>query len=151
MKQISSFGVKLIGLMISSCGTPRSMVKVTLLWTALSGAKFRQKKCNNKFIVWVSELVDGFRLPLPLTARACRCYRALDPLGDHRTACPRSETLRSRGTHLERAAPRVRREAGARVSTRTLLSELNIPTVHRIENRRIEVIANGLPLWGGIC
>ena len=43
MKQISSFGVKLIGLMISSCGTPRSMVKVTLLWTALSGAKFRQR------------------------------------------------------------------------------------------------------------
>ena len=52
-------------------------------------------------------------------------------------------------TPLERAAARVCREAGARVSTHTLISDLNIPTVHRIDNRRIEVIANGLPLWGG--
>ena len=94
-------------------------------------------------------LLRRLRLPLPLTARACRCRRALDPLGDHRAACPRSGALRSRGTPLERAAARVRREAGARVTTHTLLSDLNIPTVHRIDNRRIEVIANGLPLWGG--
>ena len=94
-------------------------------------------------------LLRRLRLPLPLTARACRCRRALDPLGDHRAACPRSGALRSRGTPLERAAARVCREAGARVTTHTLLSDLNIPTVHRIDNRRIEVIANGLPLWGG--
>jgi len=95
-------------------------------------------------------LLRRFRLLLPLTACACRCRRALDPLGDHRAACPGSGALRSRrGTPLERAATRVCREAGARVTTHILISHLNIPTVHRIENRRVEVIANGVPLWGG--
>ena len=69
-------------------------------------------------------LLRRLRLPLPLTARACRCRRALDPLGDHRAACPRSGALRSRGTPLERAACR---EAGARVATHTLISDLSIP------------------------
>ena len=72
-----------------------------------------------------------------------------NPLGDHRAACPRSGALQSRGTLVERAAARVCREAGARVTTHTLIWELNIPTVHRIDNGRIEVIAHGLPVWGG--
>ena len=50
------------------------------------------------------------------------------------------------GGALERAAARVCREAGARVTTHTLLSDLNVPAVQRLDNRRIEVIANGLPL-----
>jgi hypothetical protein len=41
------------------------------------------------------------------------------------------------------------REAGARVTTHTLLSHLNIPSVSRVDNRRIEVIVNGLPLFQG--
>ena len=94
-------------------------------------------------------LLPRLRLPLPVTARACRCRRAVSPLGDHRAACPRSGALRSRGTPLERAAARVCREAGARVTTHTLISDLNIPTFHRIDNRCIEVIANGSPLWEG--
>ena len=48
-----------------------------------------------------------------------------------------------------RAAARVCREAGARVTTHTLLSDLNVPSVDRFDNRRIEVIANGLPLHHG--
>ena len=36
------------------------------------------------------------RLPLPLSARNCRCRRPLDPLGDHRAACARSGALLSR-------------------------------------------------------
>ena len=71
-------------------------------------------------------LLRRLRLPLPLTARACRCRRALNPLGDHRAACPRSGALRSRGTPLERAAARFCREGGAPVTTHTLLSDLNI-------------------------
>ena len=55
------------------------------------------------------------RLPLPLSARKGR--RPLDPLGDHRAACARSGALRSHGCPLERAAARVCREAGARVTT----------------------------------
>jgi hypothetical protein len=42
-------------------------------------------------------LLRRLRLPLPLTERNCRCRRVLDPLGDHRAACPRSGILRSRG------------------------------------------------------
>ena len=42
-------------------------------------------------------LLRRLRLPLPLSARSCRCRRPLDPLGDHRAACARSGALRSRG------------------------------------------------------
>ena len=80
--------------------------------------------------------------PLLLSARTCRCRRPLDPLGDHRAACSRSGALRSRGCPLERAAARVCREAGARVTTNTLVRDLNV-AVSRFDDRRIEVIANG--------
>ena len=93
-------------------------------------------------------LLRRLRLPLPLDAAACRCRRPVDPLGDHRAACPRSGILRSRGLPLERAAARVCREAGATVACNVLVRDLNIHP-DRLDDRRIEVIANGLPLWGG--
>ena len=43
---------------------------------------------------------------------------------------------------------RICREAGARVKENQFLRDLNV-TVPISDNRRIEVIANGLPLWGG--
>ena len=58
--------------------------------------------------------------------------------------------LRSRGGPLEIAAARVCREAGARVTMRTRITDLNIPAPCRLDERRIEVIANGLPLWNGV-
>ena len=85
------------------------------------------------------------RLPIPLTARHCRCRRTLDTYGDHRAACAQSGILRNRSTPLERAAARMCREAGARVTTNTLLTDLNLDHIHRQDDRRIEVIANGLP------
>ena len=94
-------------------------------------------------------MLRRLRLPLPLTERVCRCRRNLDPLGDHRAACARAGVLRSRGVALEHAAARVCREAGARVTMHTRLANLNIPAVQRIDDRTIEVIANGLPLWHG--
>ena len=42
-------------------------------------------------------LLRRLRLPLPLSARFCRCRRTLDPLGDHRAACAQSGLLRARG------------------------------------------------------
>lgn len=93
-------------------------------------------------------LLRRLRLPLPLSERFCRCRHTLDPFGDHRAACPRSGALRSRAPALERAAARVCREAGARVTTHTLLSDLNL-VVDRLDERRLEVVANGLPLWNG--
>ena len=96
-------------------------------------------------------LLQRLRLPLPLSARTCQCRRPLGPLGDHRAACSRSGALRSRGCPLERAAARVCREPGARVTTNTLVRDLNV-AVSRLDDRRIEVIANGrkgLPLRNG--
>ena len=89
------------------------------------------------------------RLLIPLTASHCRCRRTLDPYGDHRAACAQSGILRSRAGPLEKAAARICREAGARVTTNTLLTDLNIEHSTRPDDRRIEVIANGLTLWGG--
>ena len=94
-------------------------------------------------------LLRRLRRPLPLTNRFCRCRRALDPFGDHRAACAQAGILRSRGGPLERAAARICREAGARVTTNTRIVDLNIDHVDTQDDRRIEVIANGLPLWGG--
>ena len=48
----------------------------------------------------------------------------------------------------ERAAARVCREAGARVASNVLLRDMNsgLPLA---DCRRVEVLANGLPLWQG--
>ena len=91
-------------------------------------------------------MLRRLRLPIPLTARHCRCRRTLDTYGDHRAACAQSGILRNRSTPLERAAARMCREAGARVTTNTLLTDLNLDHIHRQDDRRIEVIANGLPI-----
>ena len=84
-------------------------------------------------------LLRRLRLQLPLVPATCPCRRRLDALGDHRASCPRSGLLRPRAIPLERADARMCREAGATVST----------NVHNQDDRRIEVIANGLLLWGG--
>ena len=93
-------------------------------------------------------LLRRLRLALPLTPRLCRCGGALDALGDHRSACAQCGVLAHRAGPLERAAARICREAGARVATSVALRDLNldVPPTHC---RRIEVVANGLPLWQG--
>ena len=89
-------------------------------------------------------LLRRVRLHPPLSARFCWCRRPLDPLGDHRAACAQSGVLRARGGPVERAAARICREGGARVTTNTRLADLNIHTLFRVNDRRIEVIADGL-------
>ena len=85
-------------------------------------------------------LLRQLRLPLPLTSARCRCRQLHDLFGDHLAACPRSG--------VERAAARICREAGATVALNVRLRDLNVD-VARQDERRIEVIANGLALWGG--
>ena len=94
-------------------------------------------------------LLRRLRLPLPLEARACRCGGALDELGDHRAACPTAGVLVRRACPLERAAARICREAGARVATNVFLrdSNLGLPLT---DGRRLEVVAHGLPAFGGV-
>ena len=67
-------------------------------------------------------LLRRLRLPLPLSARTCRCRRPLDPLGDHRAAWLPARACSS---------PRAPRGRGSS------------------DDRRIEVIANRLLLWNG--
>ena len=93
-------------------------------------------------------LLRRLRLPLPLAAATCHCRRVLDVFGDHWAACPRSGLLRPRTVPLERAAACVCREAGATVACNVRIRDFNLE-LDRLNDRRIEVIANGLPLWGG--
>ena len=87
-------------------------------------------------------------LALPFSSRTCRCGRPLDVLGHHRAACSRAGVLGSRGFSLESAAARVCREAGVRVSTNLFVRDLDLPIANH-DARRLEVVADGLPLFGG--
>ena len=80
-------------------------------------------------------LLRRLRLPLPLEARACRCGGALDELGDHRAACPTAGVLVRRACPLERAA--------------AFLRDLNLG-LPLTDGRRLEVVAHGLPAFGGV-
>ena len=77
---------------------------------------------------------------LPLTSRFCRCRRAT-PLATTVQLVPKQGSYAGRGGPLDRA--------GARLTTNTRIIDLNIDHVDTQDDRRIEVIANGLPLWGG--
>ena len=91
-------------------------------------------------------LLRRLHMPLPLAPRTCACRGRLDPLGDHRAACANSGVLASRALPIERALARVCQEAGARVVRNMRLADMNLD-VPVGDERRIEVVANGLPLW----
>ena len=93
-------------------------------------------------------LLRRLRLPLPLTPARCPCGGNLDALGDHRSACVQVGVLARRAGPLERAAARIGREAGARVATNVSLRDLNLD-LPAADGRRIEVVANNLPMWQG--
>ena len=88
-------------------------------------------------------------LPSPLTIRSCQCGRLLDVFGHHRTVCSRSGVLGRRGFALESAAARVCREAGGRMATNILVRDLDLGTPDVRDARRLEVVVDGLPLFGG--
>ena len=94
-------------------------------------------------------LLRRLRLPLPPAPRQFRCGGSLDPLGDHRPACPMAGVLGPRDARLERAATRICREGKARVATNVFLRDMNVD-VSLADSRRIEVLANGLPLCQGV-
>ena len=94
-------------------------------------------------------LLRRLRAPLPLAGRNCRCHRSLDPMADHLAACAPSGLLASRGAVLERACARMCHEAGARVQTNVMVRDVNLGPLAPGDGRRLEIVANGLPLWGG--
>ena len=78
-----------------------------------------------------------------ILASTCRCGRQLDVFGHHRGFWGR------RGFALECAAAQVCREAGARVATNVFVRDLDLGEFNGLDGRRLEVIADGFPLWRG--
>ena len=88
-------------------------------------------------------------LPLPPSSRHCRRGPPLDSRGHHRAACAQVGVLGRRGYALESAAARECREAGARVSTNVMLRDMDLLLQDGTDTRRLEVVADGLPLHHG--
>ena len=87
--------------------------------------------------------------PLGLTSAHCEgCGGPLDAEGHHRVACMRSGRVKIRAAHTEKVLARICSEAGARVQENVKLSDLNLG-VRAGDERRIEVVASGLPCRGG--
>ena len=89
------------------------------------------------------------RWPLPLLPSACEgCGSHMDVYGDHRCACMVTGRVKLRSIPMERVLARICTEAGARVRTNIFLRHLNLPVLAG-DDRRIEVLAQGLPCYGG--
>ncbi|CAE7270304.1 RPL19B [Symbiodinium sp. KB8] len=93
-------------------------------------------------------LLQRLRLKLPVAPRTCACRGRVDTLGNHSAACATSALLASRALHLERAVARVCQEAGVWVARNVRQADMNID-VPVSDDRRIEVVANGLSLRHG--
>ena len=83
------------------------------------------------------------RLPLPLSERICRC-------GHFERLLWLLEVLGRRGDLLlEGAAARVCREAGGRVAANLFVHNMDLGLPRAGDNKRLEVVVDGLPLFGG--
>ena len=94
-------------------------------------------------------LFRRLRLPIPLSKRFCRCGRQIDVFGHHRAACAQAGVLGRRGFALESVAARICREGGARVTTNVMVRDLDLGVPNIADGRRLEVVADGLSLFGG--
>ena len=94
-------------------------------------------------------LLRRLRLPLPLSVRQCRCGRSLDVFGHHRAACARAGVLGRRGFAVESAGARKCREASGRVVFNAMLRDFDLGAPNRLDSRRVEILADGLLLFGG--
>ena len=94
-------------------------------------------------------LLRRLGLPLPLTARSCRCGRPLHSRGRHGEACVRAGVLEGRGWAMESAVARGCREAGGRGTTNVMVRDLDLIQSGVIDARRLEMVVDGLPHFGG--
>ena len=90
-------------------------------------------------------------LPLPLGESRCRCGVLLDAWGIHLLACQQTGRITRRARIHDDAIAQILREAGAQVRprNRSFLRDLAIPGVRAEDARRLDVVAAGLPLYGG--
>ena len=70
-------------------------------------------------------------------------------MGDHLASCMRTGGVQRRAKPLERAWQQVFREAGARVVPQAFVRDMDMG-VPAADNRRIDLVARGLPLFGGV-
>ena len=91
-------------------------------------------------------LLERLDLPLQVVDKRCSCGELLDARGRHRAACSASGRLRARAVAPERCLQRICREAGAVVQPNAFLKDMNVG-VCSSDERRIEVLASGLPLF----
>ena len=85
----------------------------------------------------------------PFRPHADGVARPTDSRGHHRAPCATSCLLGCRGYPLESCAARICREAGARVSTNIRDQDLDLLPGGRLDDRRLWVVADGLPLFHG--
>ena len=92
------------------------------------------------------------RWPLTTTGQYCgrSCTHRLDSFGDRAAACPRSGRLRLRSRPIEQIWIRILREAGIRLRENVYLRDTTLPNIDPADNRRIEIVATGLPANKGI-
>ena len=94
-------------------------------------------------------LLERLFLPLFLSDDQCEgCGRFLDVYGFHRGNCTKSGRLKARSIPTEIMGTRICREAGARIRTNAFLRDMNVG-VEANDQRRIEILASGLPLFHG--
>ena len=117
----------------------------------------------SRFHRFPDHLVDAIRPPTfldaslapspslpPLSPRSCRCGYPLDALCHHWSACATSGVLGRRGFPLGSVVARVSRKAGARVRTNLMVRDSDLLPHDRVDTRRLEVVADGLSLRGGV-
>ena len=93
-------------------------------------------------------ILERLRLPLQVSEARCECGAILDREGRHRAACARSGRLKTRALAPERTLARVCREAGATVRYNARLRDMNVAVTAQ-DDRAVEVLASGLPLFFG--
>ena len=92
-------------------------------------------------------LLRRLRLSLPPCVPVCHCGRSLDSFGHHRAACPWAGLLAASRWRLPRPKCAGKQVHGSQlVWVRDL--DLGVPQP-ALDGRRLEVVAEGLPLWGG--
>ena len=78
-----------------------------------------------------------------------QCH-SIDSFGHHRAACSRTGVLGRRGFAVESVAARVCREAGGCVATNMFVRNMDLGVPRAAHSRRLEVVVDGLPLFGGV-
>ena len=94
-------------------------------------------------------ILERLRLPLQVAEAVCECGADLDREGRHRAVCTRSGRLKTGALAPKRTLARVCREAGATERFNAKLRDMNLLSLAADDERAIEVLASGLPLFFG--